>query len=246
MKKSLTIILTVLLTASILTGCAVQAAPPKQNDIPQESIEPAKAQPAAPISEPSSPTIPKDQSLAYKKLTAYKTENYSTRSVADFNAALVSDPDSLGELLAANAAVRLSPDDENYDFITTTMQHSLNELYCEHMGEQVAYFTVISKESRPYTDELGEIWYYFICSATLQLDYSIKMPELLTIAERDNTFLTFKEEMQNYLDGLSEAEITGGNFRAMLTEKIAEITDKLSTEKMRLSCGDIMIEIMDS
>lgn len=243
MKKSLTIILTALLTASILTGCAVQAAPPKQNDIPQENIEPAKAQTTI---EPTSPTVPKDQSAAYKKLTAYKTENYLTQSVAEFNAALVSDPDSLGELLAANAAVRLSPDDENYDFITTTMQHSLNELYCEHMGEQVAYFTVISKESRPYTDEFEEIWYNFVCSATLQLDYSIKVPELLTIAERDSAFLTFKEEMQDYLDGLSEAEITGGDFRAMLTEKTAEITNRLSTEKMQLSCNDIMIEIMDS
>ena len=250
MKK--TIILAAIITASILTGCAGQTAAPKQNSAPQETREPAKAKPTA--SEPSAPTEPKteDAAAAYKTLIAHKTENYAKQSVADFNAALVSNPgspDPLGELLAANAKVSetLSSDDENYDFIAGTMRNSLNELYCEHMGEQVAYFTTIKKECRPYTDPITpEIWYYFSCFANLQLDYSVKEPERITIAERDETFLTFTKEMQNYMDSLSEGDITGGDFKDTLTKKAAEVTTRLSTEKMELSCVDITLEIMDS
>lgn len=252
MKK--TIILAALITASILTGCAQRTAAPKQNGAPQETREPAKAQPAA--SEASTPSKPKskaeDATAAYKTLIAHKTENYAKQSVADFNAALVSNPgspDPLGELLAANAKVSetLSSDDENYDFIAGTMRNSLHELYCEHMGEQVAHFTTVKKECRPYTDPItDEIWYDFSCYASLQLDYAIKEPERITITERDEIFLTFTKEMQNYMDSLSEEDITSGDFKDTLTKKAAEVTTRLSTEKMELSCVVTMLEIMDS
>ena len=50
--------------------------------------------------------------------------------------------------------------------------------------------------------------------------------------------------MQNYLNGLSEAEIAGSNIKKMLTNKSAELANSLSTENMRLSpCEIYMIEI---
>ncbi len=56
--------------------------------------------------------------------------------------------------------------------------------------------------------------------------------------------LTFKEEMQNYLNGLSEEEIVGGDIKKMLTDKSTELANSLSTENMKLSPCDIyMIEI---
>ena len=250
MKK--TIILAAIITASILTGCAGQTAAPKQNSAPQETREPAKAKPTA--SEPSAPTEPKteDAAAAYKTLIAHKTENYAKQSVADFNAALVSNPgspDPLGELLAANAKVSetLSSDDENYDFIAGTMRNSLNELYCEHMGEQVAFFASLSKQSRPsgWLDDEGEIWYEFYCFADLYIDYSISSPELITVAERDNMLITFKEEMQNYLNGLSEVEIKKGDIETMLMDKAAELESSLSTENMKLLSCEISVNIID-
>ena len=64
------------------------------------------------------------------------------------------------------------------------------------------------------------------------------------MAERDKALLTFKEEMQNYLNGLSEEEIVGGDIKKMLIDKSAELANSLSTENMKLSPCDIyMIEI---
>lgn len=190
-----------------------------------------------------------EHSASYEKLIAYKTENYSQQSIADFNTALASTPDELTEFLAAQADVinEISPDDENYDFFTTTMYFSGDELYCGHMGEEVTFHVAISKNSRPSNvlDAEGEIWYEFRCLADLYVTYSINSPELVTVAERDNMLLTFREEMQNYLNGLSEAEITDGNIRTALTDKAAELVNSLSTENMKLlSCEIALIKII--
>ena len=40
---------------------------------------------------------------------------------------------------------------------------------------------------------------------------SINNPKLITVAERDKILLTFREEMQNYLNGLSKVEIVKKN-----------------------------------
>ena len=40
-------------------------------------------------------------------------------------------------------------------------------------------------------------------------------------------FLTFKEEMQNCLSGLSEAEIAGSDIKKMLTDKSAQLANRL-------------------
>ena len=52
------------------------------------------------------------------------------------------------------------------------------------------------------------------------------------------------DEMQNYLNGLSEEEIAGSDIKKMLKTKSAELAASLSTENMKLSPCDIyMIDI---
>ena len=197
----------------------------------------------------SSPTASPNVSAAYEKLIAYKTEDYGQQSVADFHTALASTSDELTEFLAAIADVisTISPDDENYDFFTTTMSFSSHELYCEHMGEEFTFFISLVKESRPcnYVDEDGETVYDFNCFVEADVAYAIDNPKLVTVAERDQALLTYKEEMQNYLNGLSEAEIAGGNIKKMLIDKSAELANSLSAENMSLSpCEIYLIEII--
>lgn len=247
MKKYLSIILAILLTGSVLTGCAEQNSSPEQSNVTEQSNVFTTNQTETPTGEDTL----SNASAAYEKLIAYKTENYSQQSVADFNAALASTPNELADLLAAQADVIniISPDDENYDFFITTMQLSTNELYCEHTGEELVFYAGISKKSRPCEelDESGETVYEFSCFVDLQVAYSINSPNILTVAERDNTLLTFKEEMQDYLNGLNEAEITGSNIRAKFIDKATELADSLSTENMELSfCEISLLEINDA
>lgn len=239
MKKCIPIILATFLTLSALTGCAGRNFSSEQNNATVQSSETTINQPTTSTNGASSPNA----SAAYEKLIAYKTEDYGQQSIADFNAALASTPDELTEFLAAVADVSgtISPDDENYDFFTTTMSLSAHELYCEHMGEEFTFFIAISKESRlcDYLDEYGEPVYEFTCIVELYVPYSINEPELLTVAERDQALLVYKEEMQNYLNSLSEAEIAGGNIKETLIDKSAELANSLSTENMRLSPCEI-------
>ena len=255
MKKCLSIVFAALLTVSALTGCASpksldqRNSSSEQNNAAVQSSEPAIVQTALSTNGASSPTVSPNASAAYEKLMAYKTEDYGQQSVADFNAALASTPDELSEFLAAEADVisTISPDDENYDFFTTTMSFSDHELYCEHMGEEFTFFVALLKQSRlcDYVDADGEPVYEFNCFVESNVPYSIDDPKLVTVAERDNVLLTFKEEMQNYLNSLSEAEIVGDNIKKMLTDKSAELANSLSTENMRLSpCEIYMIEII--
>lgn len=116
------------------------------------------------------------------------------------------------------------------------------------MGEKHTFFASIFKNSRPgrEPDESGETTYKFRCSADLQITYSIPAPKVLTVAERDHTLLAFKDEMQNCLNNLSEAEITEGDIRTILTDQAAECAGRLSTENITLSCEISLIEISDA
>ncbi len=243
MKKCLPIIFAALLTVSALTGCTGRNASSEQNNAAMLNSEPAISQPTTSINEASSPTVSPNASAAYEKLIAYKTEDYGQQSIADFNAALASTPDELTEFLAAVADVSgtISHDDKNYDFLNTTIRFSSQELYCEHMGEELTFFISLAKESRPcnYVDEDGETVYDFNCFVEAYISYSINDPKLVTVAERDKALLTFKEEMQNYLNSLSEAEIAGGNIKETLINKSDELANSLSTENMRLSPCEI-------
>ena len=84
-----------------------------------------------------------------------------------------------------------------------------------------------------YLDEHGETVYDFNCFVETNAAYSINAPKLVSVAERDKALLTYKEEMQKYLNGLSEAEITVGNIKKMLIDKSAELANSLSAENMR-------------
>ena len=140
----------------------------------------------------------------------------------------------------------ISPSDENYDFFTTTITFSSQELYCEHMEEELTFSMPLSKQSRPcdYLDEDGETVYDFSCFVEANVAYSITAPKLVSVAERDKALLTFKEEMQNYLNGLSEEEIAGGDIKKMLIDKSTDLANSLSTENMKLSsCEIYMIDI---
>lgn len=243
MKKFLSIIIATLMAVGVFTGCAKQTSLPEKASVPAQVGELASKQTATSTSE----GVPTNTSAAYAKLIAYKTEGYGQQSVADFNTALASNPDELTDFLAAVADVSssISPSDENYDFFATTITFSAHELYCEYMGEEFALFMPMSKQSRPcdYVDEYGETVYAFNCFVEANVPYSINNLKLVTVAERDKMLLTFREEMQNYLNGLSEEEVAGSNIKTMLTDKSAELSKSLSTENMELSpCKVYLIE----
>ncbi len=231
MKKSLPIIFAALLTVSVLTGCASPKSLGQRNPSSEQNNTAMQVSPNA--------------SAAYEKLIAYKTDGYEKQSIADFNKALASTPDELTEFLAAVADVSgiISNDDENYDFLDTTIRFSSQELYCEHMGEEFTFFIDLSKQSRlcDYLDQEGEPVYEFNCFVDSNVPYSIDDPKLVTVAERDNILLTFKEEMQNYLNGLSETEIADDNIKKMLIDKSAELARNLSTDNMKLSPCEIYL-----
>lgn len=248
MKKYLPITFAALLMVSALTGCAGRNSSPEQNNATAQSSETTINQPVTSKTGASSSTVSPTASAAYEKLIAYKTANYGEQSIADFNTTLAPTPDELTEFLATVADVisTISPDDENYDFFTTTISFSSQELYCEHMGEELTFSIPLSKRSSPcdYLDEEGETVYDFTCFVEANIAYSINAPKLVSVAERDKALLTFKEEMQNYLNGLSEEEIVGGDIKKMLIDKSTELANSLSTENMKLSPCDIyMIEI---
>ena len=248
MKKCLPIIFAALLMVSALTGCAGRNSSPEQNNATAQSSKTNISQPVTSTTGASSPTISPNTSAAYEKLIAYKTEGYGQQSIADFNTTLASTPDELAEFLAAVADVisTISPDDENYDFFTTTISFSSQELYGEHMGEEFFISMPLSKLSRPcdYLDDEGETVYDFTCFVDATAVYSIQAPKFVSVAERDKALLTFKEEMQNYLNGLSEEEIAGGDIKKMLIDKSTDLANSLSTENMKLSpCEIYLIEI---
>ena len=252
MKKCLPIIPAALLTVSVLTGCANQNNLGQRNSLPEKNHAAVQSSEfiisQTTTTEASSPTVPPVASAAYEKLIAYKTENYRQQSIADFNTTLASTPDELTEFLAAVADVSstISHDDENYDFLGITIGFSSNELYCEHRGEEFTFFMPLSKQSRlcNYLDEDGEMVYEFNCFVEANVVYSINDPKLVTVAERDKALLTLKEEMQNYLNSLNEAEIKGSNIKEMLIDKSAELAKGLSTENMELSpCEIYLLEV---
>lgn len=251
MKKCLPIIFAALVMVSALTGCAGRNSSPEQNNATAQSSKTNISQPVTSTTGASSPTVSPNTSAAYEKLIAYKTEGYGQQSIADFNTTLAPTPDELTEFLAAVADVisTISPDDENYDFFTTTISFSSQELYGEHMGEEFFISMPLSKLSRPcdYLDDEGETVYDFTCFVDATAVYSIQAPKFVSVAERDKALLTFKEEMQNYLNGLSEEEIVGGDIKKMLIDKSTELANSLSTENMKLSPCDIyMIQIQNA
>lgn len=92
------------------------------------------------------------------KTSRFKTANYEQQSVADFNQSLAPDNGDISGLLDAQAEVlaSISPDDENYEFITMTLAASLDELYCEQMNDSVGLSAYLKREERPLEKLPGE------------------------------------------------------------------------------------------
>ena len=79
-----------------------------------------------------------------------KQQDYEQQSVADFNQSLAPDNGDISGLLDAQAEVlaSISPDDENYEFITMTLAASLDELYCEQMNDSVGLSAYLKREEQ--------------------------------------------------------------------------------------------------
>ena len=242
MKKSIITPLAAVLCLSLLTGCNAKdsSTPPDS----QQTNPPAQATVAsANIS---------DTSEAYEKLVALKTEDYKQQSVADFNQSLAPNNGDISGLLDAQADVlaSISPDDKNYEFITVTLAASLDELYCEQMNDSVGLSAYLKKEEQPLEKLPGEesvagaeITYQFVFNALYRLNYTFSDPTQITVAERDSALQKFKTEFQNYVDNLSEADLTSSNIKTVLSEKADELENSLSTAKMKLSCEVENVEV---
>lgn len=144
----------------------------------------------------------------------------------------------------------ISPDDENYEFITMTLAASLDELYCEQMNDSVGLSAYLKREERPLEKLPGEesvagaeITYQFVFNALYRLSYTFSDPTQITVADRDNALQKFKTEFQNYVDNLSEADLTSSNIKTVLSEKADELENSLSTAKMKLSCEVENVEV---
>ena len=242
MKKSIITPLAAVLCLSLLAGCNAKdsSTPPDS----QQTNPPAQATVAsANIS---------DTSEAYEKLVALKTEDYKQQSVADFNQSLAPNNGDISGLLDAQADVlaSISPDDENYEFITVTLAASLDELYCEQMNDSVGLSAYLKKEEQPLEKLPGEesvagaeITYQFVFNALYRLNYTFSDPTQITVAERDSALQKFKTEFQNYVDNLSEADLASSNIKTVLSEKADELENSLSTAKMKLSCEVENVEV---
>lgn len=179
-----------------------------------------------------------DGSAAYEKLLSYKTDGYLQLSVAEFNTLIAPTRDALGEALEAYAEVTISKEAENNDFFDVTLRASLSELYGEVFEESAYFSVVLSRKERPYVSPIdGYVFYEFLFYANVDIEYHVTSPETLTVAERDRVLRSCREELQSYVDGLSEEQILYGNIRAALTRKAAELERRYSGEGMELSIG---------
>lgn len=242
MKKSIITSLAVVLCVSLLSGYNAK----------DSSTPPNSQQTNTPAQTTGSSSGTSD---AYEKLVVFKTEDYEQQSVADFNQSLAPGNGDISGLLDAQAEVlaSISPDDENYEFITVTLAASLDELYCEQMNDSVGRSAYLKREERPLENLPGEesvaeaeTTYQFVFYALYRLNYTFSDPTQITIAERDNALQKFKTEFQNYVDNLSEADMTSSNIKTVLSEKAVELENSLSTAKMKLSCEVESVEVHDA
>lgn len=242
MKKSIITSLAVVLCVSLLSGCNAK----------DSSTPPNSQRTNTPTQTTGSSSGTSD---AYEKLVVFKTEDYEQQSAADFNQSLALDNGDISGLLDAQAEVlaSISPDDENYEFITVTLAASLDELYCEQMNDSVGHSAYLKREERPLENLPSEesvaeteTTYQFVFYALYRLNYIFSDPTKITIAERDNALQKFKTEFQNYVDNLSEADMTSSNIKTILSEKAVELENSLSTSKMKLSCEVESVEVHDA
>lgn len=175
-------------------------------------------------------------------MVSYKSEDYWELTVGEFDQSLAS-ADDLSALFEdyATVAEKISEDDENYDFITVTMNASLNEIYREALKDQTGFECRIEKLGDPVEPmneaerELleAEPLYEFQFHATCYVHYQIT-DKTCTVSERDSVLKAFQDDLQSFADTLNEESIADGNVKALLEEKAQKIADHLDTDKIEV------------
>lgn len=238
MRKSIIAIFAILICMGLLTGCGAH----ENKEISNHDT--AQQESSSSVS---------DYSASYQRLILYKTTDYSKESVAAFNQSLIPENGDLSELLAAYAEAieEITPDDENYDYITLTFAASLKELYCEQMNEEVSRSGHLKKTARPIeplqSEEKrvnSEEIYDFMVYAKYNIQYSIVDPALLSVKDRDSALRNLQIGLQSYLEELSEDEIIKGDIRSMLEKKADELLTAYSSDNFFLTVEIGRIEIL--
>ena len=129
-------------------------------------------------------------------------------------------------------------------------QKPQDKRYKKNMNDSVGLSAYLKREERPLEKLPGEesvagaeITYQFVFNALYRLSYTFSDPTQITVADRDNALQKFKTEFQNYVDNLSEADLTSSNIKTVLSEKADELENSLSTAKMKLSCEVENVEV---
>lgn len=142
MKKCMTTVTTVLISLSILTGCTL-----KEKDR-TNVVTHFLASDVSTLENHSSTSNYQD---AYDNLVLFKVDEYSLNSVAKFNDSLMPIDGNLSEILETYSTViaSLPENDKNHYFFRVSLAASLNELYCEQLGEETTYDGYVRKVDRP-------------------------------------------------------------------------------------------------
>lgn len=238
MKKRTLVFLATVLCLNISTGCMAQ-----DNNIPNATSKDIHTS-----MQEGSTSSKRDQSqnggtsyeTAYKNLLSFKSEDYSNSTVDEFNQLLTSTGD-LSVLFEdySTVAEKIAEDDENYDFITITMNASLDEIYCKELSDEIGFECRVMKRgnlTEPLNEEEQKILgaepiYDFQFYASCYIHYQIT-DKSLTVEKRDETLKTFRDDLQSYVDTLSEEEIANGNVKELLEKKAQDIASNLDTKKM--------------
>lgn len=233
MKKIIIISITVLLLVGILGGCSPENSFSNSSQTQKESTT-------------GSTDSPQGNTTSYNKLISFKTVDYTSMSIANFNDTLIEKTD-LSELLDSQSEVidSISKADDNYKFISVTLTASLNELYCKEMGDDISFFNHVSKDSRlveALNEEEHKLFraepaYEFLFTGDYTLNYTIKDANKLTVGERDEALSTFQSELQAYVDHKSEEDLMDSNIKEVLSYKVNELAKNLSSKNLELTCN---------
>ncbi|MDE6960197.1 MAG: hypothetical protein K2P27_04980 [Lachnospiraceae bacterium] len=230
MKSEIPVIFTALILAGMLVGCDGQRGAVRQSDAAGASFAPGVSE------EDEGHADAYEQ--AYETLVAYKTEDYRKKSIQEFRQSLGGE--DYTEFMNTYGVVteEILPGDAHYDFIMFTLGASSGEIYYEQV-ERSEVFGIGGQVNKDTSSE------EFRFSGTYWLQYEAPDPLALTIGERDDVLRAMNEGLQAYVDSLSEAEIMEGSIKTMLAQKAEELAEQLSTDRIRLSCTFMSLEIYD-
>lgn len=239
MKKTL-IFLSIMLCLSISTGCMAQDN--NVSDATSKDIQTSMKEGAASSKADRSQNGNTSYETAYKNLLSFKSKDYSKSTVDEFNQLLTSTGD-LSVLFEDYSTVveKITEDDENYDFITITLNASLDEIFCKELNDETGFECCVMKRGKP-TEPLNEEEqkileaepiYDFQFYASCNIHYQIT-DKTITVEERDEVLKTFRDDLQSYVDTLSEEEIENGNVKELLEKMAQKIAGNLDTKKMNM------------